>query len=1076
MNFSECILDQNYQCGIDLFLKSCNESSTQAYENFKCILEMIDKKAETTKIRVFLHNLEQHLKLNFSIDESLNKFYFAFSQLTITQEKVNHTLKLLQLPSIFTPEEWSFTFYEGLARYPKTEFHDRKVTELGCGNGWISIALAIRCLPQKIIGLDINPRAISCAKINLFLNSLNCSGTIIVDEEGKSLADRVEFHTSDLLEYCRTKEMTLDRIIGCIPQVLSPDPEIAQKIIAEGSDDDFLYSLSNYCGMQGLIEDQFGLGLVARAVEESVERLKPSGKIIMNLGGRPGNAVLQRLFTRRGFDVQTIWQTKVTQAQDTDIKSLVEIEQNSPHRFEFFVSLNSDEPINAQTAFAFVKNGGNIAHSLNVYEAKLRQPIHIKRLFNFLNDTHFAGARSALDLSYKDPTLADEKSAFLASLADWLSKSPHIPYEDTEGLKSLRSLLADYMRNYWRIPFDYKNIFISPSRSISIRTTLNLLSPKLVLLDRILAKDLHTQASEFCSANGEVQILETPQRIDLTCSLMQKLRPQLVVTGLAEFENKTVDSFIRLIETARNLGTKLLIDVSPYFDLSSTPQSCGVFQYLLDNCLPDHVIIMCGLVKNRVYPDMELCFLISENREILRGFSSAAELTYSRVPVVSQIFYEQLLSDLLNFQMSATRREKMAVVRNLSNNPSLNEDLPEYIKRAFLHPAVAEHEVPLDAKTIRLDYGENILHSPSVLQPALMEAFASQNLNFSEDSLSDEIKQHLQTRFGINSGAQSYLIPASGVAPLFANLAMLCNENSGTFVFPNGCYGHFQASAEFLGCTFVQAPTSKEDFFKWTPKSLNLALKKAHNPWIYLNAPVVNPTGAIYSWTEIDDILAIAQSYNSVIIIDSIFSGLEFSKQEEPWALEERFQLSPNSIVILGGLSKEFSAGGLRFGYAYFRNQKWNSAMKKGFNAAPHSTIKSAAKRIYNSINSLSPDTMADLSEQRRILKGRSLQLKTCLEANGWEVCQNQGGLFLVASPVHLIGKTLKTNNNGLDLSEKVNFQNVTDLLHKTTGLLINNPTWTGIEGFCRFVLSVSESDFEKSIDCLKSFKKLCSE
>ena len=68
MNFSECILDQNYQCGIDLFLKSCNESSTQAYENFKCILEMIDKKAETTKIRVFLHNLEQHLKLNFSID------------------------------------------------------------------------------------------------------------------------------------------------------------------------------------------------------------------------------------------------------------------------------------------------------------------------------------------------------------------------------------------------------------------------------------------------------------------------------------------------------------------------------------------------------------------------------------------------------------------------------------------------------------------------------------------------------------------------------------------------------------------------------------------------------------------------------------------------------------------------------------------------------------------------------------------------------------------------------------------------------------------------------------------------
>ena len=33
------------------------------------------------------------------------------------------------------------------------------------------------------------------------------------------------------------------------------------------------------------------------------------------------------------------------QAADTDISALVEIEKNSPHRFEFFMGLAGDQPI-----------------------------------------------------------------------------------------------------------------------------------------------------------------------------------------------------------------------------------------------------------------------------------------------------------------------------------------------------------------------------------------------------------------------------------------------------------------------------------------------------------------------------------------------------------------------------------------------------------------------------------------------------------------------------------------------------------------------------------------------------------
>ena len=65
--------------------------------------------------------------------------------------------------------------------------------------------------------------------------------------------------------------------------------------------------------MQGFVEDQFGLGLVARAAEEGISIIRPTGRLIINIGGRPGQAVTERVFTRRGFHINKLWQTRVNQ-------------------------------------------------------------------------------------------------------------------------------------------------------------------------------------------------------------------------------------------------------------------------------------------------------------------------------------------------------------------------------------------------------------------------------------------------------------------------------------------------------------------------------------------------------------------------------------------------------------------------------------------------------------------------------------------------------------------------------------------------------------------------------------------
>lgn len=67
--------------------------------------------------------------------------------------------------------------------------------------------------------------------------------------------------------------------------------------------------------IQGFVEDQFGLGLIARAVEEGIAVINPMGIMIFNIGGRPGQGVCRRLFERRGFRITRLWQTKVMQVK-----------------------------------------------------------------------------------------------------------------------------------------------------------------------------------------------------------------------------------------------------------------------------------------------------------------------------------------------------------------------------------------------------------------------------------------------------------------------------------------------------------------------------------------------------------------------------------------------------------------------------------------------------------------------------------------------------------------------------------------------------------------------------------------
>eukprot|EP00850_Spirogloea_muscicola_P006228 SM000029S10523 [mRNA] locus=s29:641097:647685:+ [translate_table: standard] len=1062
-------------------------------------------------------------------------------------------LTLLELPSIFVPEAWSFTFFEGISRHQDTGFRGRDVVELGCGNGWVTLAMAARYCPRKasdtlpddvfhhadgfppslasllppftfpqVYGLDINPRAIKVAWINLYLNGLSPEGNPVVDAEGMTMLDRVEFHESDLLAHCRDHHISLDRVVGCIPQVLSPDPEAMLNIVSETMTDEFLHSLSNYCGAQGFVEDQFGLGLIARAVEEAIQVVRPSGCVILNMGGRPGMAVCERLFLRRGFNIRKLWQTRVNQAADTDILALVEIERSSRHRFEFYMGPVSEEPVSAKTAYAFARAGGSIGHGLTVFECRLRHPTHVKQIFQFLKQDGYGETRGALDLAFHNDGVADEKTAFLAHLASTLPSS--LPSSSLH----FRSQFAAYLRLYFRVPYTAQNLVVLPSRGAALENIVRLYAPRLALVDATLARLLprHLLQDDIAfspkgknvvsasSVRGHEEqhgmtLLEAPRSADLLLQLTRALRPQVMVLQLADFEMRSTIAFEQLLQVSKEVGARIFVDISDHLELSSLPSTNGVLQYLAEHPLPPHAAIICGLVKNQVYSDLEVCLLISENASLLRGTANMTELTFSVTPAMSQLYYGTLLHELLSFQLRERHQLNQRTIREEDDFTSSQfVAITRCAAEACQFPSVSSAEGPspllgaeeADHQWVRMDEAECHLAAPRAATRLVFEGFARQHVSEAEMDPRPEILQLLSERLGLIPGNAKEVVLGQDSGPLFYRLMAACHQEGATALLPSGFPGSWLATAALCQVSWQVIATLEESGYKLLPGQLETALVAVPRAWVVLTAPIVNPTGAVYTSEELVALLGVCRRHGARVIIDTSYMGLQWDDFNSCCDLEgavaSMLPKAMYAVAILGSVSKLFSAGGLRLGFAVLRDNVFIDALKERESSSlckPHGTLRYAAKRMMALQDQYSDSMQSELRSQLQELKRRADLLCQTLSESGWAPLRPAGGLFLVARPVAFEGKAfrcakhsdvngraamdldqLRDTANGKDNIEQATYtldsKNIRDVMRKAVGLIMNCSDWTGIPNHCRFVFSGTEDAFTQGLRRIRQF------
>lgn len=112
----------------------------------------------------------------------------------------------------------------------------------------------------------------------------------------------------------------------------------------------------------------------------------------------------------------------------------------------------------------------------------------------------------------------------------------------------------------------------------------------------------------------------------------------------------------------------------------------------------------------------------------------------------------------------------------------------------------------------------------------------------------------------------------------------------------------------------ILVPTTMSSHFKIKATQLENILKELSNPKaLILNSPN-NPTGVIYSKTELEEIAEVCMKYGVYIISDEIYEKLIYDGKKHISIASLSQQVKENTIII-NGLSKAYAMTGWRLGY-----------------------------------------------------------------------------------------------------------------------------------------------------------------
>lgn len=177
--------------------------------------------------------------------------------------------------------------------------------------------------------------------------------------------------------------------------------------------------------------------------------------------------------------------------------------------------------------------------------------------------------------------------------------------------------------------------------------------------------------------------------------------------------------------------------------------------------------------------------------------------------------------------------------------------------------------------------------------------------------LRGEICNYLQRRFDLHYKEENILVTVGGSEAIDLTIRAVVQPGD-EVIIPEPCFVCYEPITQLTGGVPVHIATRAEDQFRLTADQLRAAITPRTKLLIFPYPN--NPTGAVMSAAEMEEIAAVLRGTNVLVLSDEIYSELTYGLDRHV-SIASLPGMAERTIVV-NGFSKSYAMTGWRLGYA----------------------------------------------------------------------------------------------------------------------------------------------------------------
>ena len=310
---------------------------------------------------------------------------------------------------------------------------------------------------------------------------------------------------------------------------------------------------------------------------------------------------------------------------------------------------------------------------------------------------------------------------------------------------------------------------------------------------------------------------------------------------------------------------------------------------------------------------------------------------------------------------------------------------------------------------VSLSAGEPDFDTPDHIKMAAIEAIERGETKYTAVDGIDELKEAIIRKFQKDNNLtflKENISVAPGGKPIIYN-AMIATLNHGDeVIIPAPYWVSYPDIVKLAGGTPVIIKTSEENDFKISASDLEKNITE-NTKWLILNSPS-NPTGEVYSRSELKSLAGVLKKYPNVYILsDDIYEHLIYGELTKFSTISEVDSSIAERTLTMNGVSKAYSMTGWRIGYCA-GPKKIIDAMRKlqsQSTSNPSSISQWAAVEALNGKKDFLKGWLLSFEERR----DRVVEMIN--SANGLSCLKPKGAFYVYPSCQKIIGKKTVEGN-----------------------------------------------------------------